>query len=220
VENEYKISFPSRFSTKRHLLLSPDFSIPSLHSLITLITFGRSNHFNPQNIEFKMHTSTIILLALGVASQASTIPAASKCHFALSSFQPSNSSNISSSPAGKTGQAAADAFNSAITGAAKLAVGSSGLDFGKCTPTMDFQAGRAGRKATEFTFQATDSLIATGQQDALNPAIIVNRICDQLTNVCGAAADAKAACLTAKTAPNPAKKNLAKADTFNAALGF
>jgi hypothetical protein len=85
---------------------------------------------------------------------------------------------------------------------------------------MDFQAGRAGRKATEFTFQATDTLIDTGQQDALNPAIIVNRICDQLTNVCGAAADAKAACLTAKAAVNPANKNHATADTFNAALGF
>jgi hypothetical protein len=92
-----------------------------------------------------MHVSTIILLALGVASQASTIPAASKCHFTLSSFQPSNSSNISS-PAGKTGQATADAFNSAIIGAAKLAVGSSGLYFGKCTPMIDFQAGRAGEK--------------------------------------------------------------------------
>jgi hypothetical protein len=68
--------------------------------------------------------------------------ATSKCHFTLSSFQPSNSSNISS-PAGKTGQAAADAFNTAIGGAAKprRAVGSNGLDFGKCTPTMDFQAG-------------------------------------------------------------------------------
>jgi hypothetical protein len=85
---------------------------------------------------------------------------------------------------------------------------------------MDFQAGRAGRKATEFTFQATDTLIATEQQDVLNPAIIMNRICDQLTNVCGAAADAKAACLTAKAAVNPTNNNQATVDTFNAALGF
>jgi hypothetical protein len=85
---------------------------------------------------------------------------------------------------------------------------------------MDFQAGRAGRKATEFIFQATDTLIATGQQDALNPAIIVNSICDQLANVCGAADDANAACLTAKAAVNPANKNQVTADTFNAALRF
>jgi hypothetical protein len=63
-------------------------------------------------------------------------------------------------------------------------------------------------------------LMATGQQDALNPAIVVHRICDQLTNVCEAAADAKAACLTAKAAVNPSNKNQATADTFNAALGF
>lgn len=110
--------------------------------------------------------------------------------------------------------------NGAATAKAKRAVGSTGLDFGDCTPTMDFQAGRAGRKATEFTFQATDTLISTGQQDALNPAIIVNRICDQLTNVCNATADAKAACLTAKAAVDPTAKNQTTADTFNSALGF
>jgi hypothetical protein len=49
------------------------------------------------------------------------------------------------------------------------------------TPTMDFQFGRTGRKATEGTFLPTDALVAKGQQDALNPNIITNRICDQLT---------------------------------------
>jgi hypothetical protein len=71
------------------------------------------------------------------------------------SLVPRLHSSKPSSPAGKTGQAAADAFNTAISGAAKRAVGSTGLDFGKWTLTMGFQAGRAGRKATEFTFQAT-----------------------------------------------------------------
>lgn len=47
-------------------------------------------------------------------------------------------------------------------------------DFGSCTPTMDFQLGRPGRKATEGTFLPTDPAIAKGQQDALNPNIITN----------------------------------------------
>lgn len=61
-------------------------------------------------------------------------------------------------------------------------------NFGTCSPAMDFQLGRAAfnRKATEGTFLPTDPVVAKGQQDALNPNIITNRICDQLTNVCGA----------------------------------
>ncbi len=49
-------------------------------------------------------------------------------------------------------------------------------DFGSCTPTMDFQLGRPGRKANEGTFLPTDPLVAKGQQDALNPNIITNRV--------------------------------------------
>jgi hypothetical protein len=48
----------------------------------------------------------------------------------------------------------------------------------------------------------------------------VNGICDRLTNVCGAAADAKVPCLTAKAAVNLANKNHATTKTFNTALGF
>lgn len=47
-------------------------------------------------------------------------------------------------------------------------------DFGSCTPTMDFQLGRPGRKATEGTFLPTDPAVAKGQEDALNPNIITN----------------------------------------------
>lgn len=57
-----------------------------------------------------------------------------------------------------------------------------GADFGKCTPTIDFQLGRTGRKATEGTFLPTDALVAQGQQDALNPNIITNRVCDQVSS--------------------------------------
>ncbi|KAH7014201.1 uncharacterized protein B0I36DRAFT_338393 [Microdochium trichocladiopsis] len=94
-------------------------------------------------------------------------------------------------------------------------------DFGSCTPTMDFQLGRAGRKATEGTFLPTDAKVAQGQQDALNPNIITNRICDQLTNVCGANAAAKAQCQAAKAQVAAlGTKDASTAAAFNQALGF
>lgn len=93
--------------------------------------------------------------------------------------------------------AAATASAAAIK-APRAAIDLTGADFGSCNPSMDFQLGRTGRKATEGTFLPTDPVVAKGQQDALNPAIITNRICDQLTNVCGANAAAKTACQAAK----------------------
>ncbi|KAI1265857.1 hypothetical protein F5Y18DRAFT_29989 [Xylariaceae sp. FL1019] len=94
-------------------------------------------------------------------------------------------------------------------------------DFGQCTPTMDFQLGRAGRKADEGTFLPTDPLVAEGQQDALNPNIITNRICDQLTNVCDANDAAVAACEAAQaTVEGLGTKDETTADAFNSALGF
>ncbi|POS72472.1 hypothetical protein DHEL01_v209133 [Diaporthe helianthi] len=96
-----------------------------------------------------------------------------------------------------------------------------GADFGKCTPTMDFQFGRARRKATEGTFLPTDPLVAQGQQDALNPGIISNRICDQLTNVCEANQAAKDACQSAKAQiQSLGTKDASTATAFNQALGF
>ncbi len=73
-----------------------------------------------------------------------------------------------------------------------------GLDFGACVPTIKFEAGLDGRKDTEFTFQAIDPLVNKGQEEALNPNIITNRVCDQLTNVCDANQAAKDACDSAK----------------------
>ncbi|KAF4784678.1 hypothetical protein HER10_EVM0011098 [Colletotrichum scovillei] len=94
-------------------------------------------------------------------------------------------------------------------------------DFGKCTPTIDFQLGRAGRKADEGTFLPTDPLVAQGQQDALNPNIIINRVCDQLTNVCEANDAAKTQCLDAKAQILASgDKSEAVAATFNGLLGF
>jgi hypothetical protein len=94
-------------------------------------------------------------------------------------------------------------------------------DFGQCVPTMDFQLGRAGRQPDEGTFLPTDPLVAQGQQDALNPNIITNRICDQLTNVCEANDAAVALCEEAQAQVQAlGTKDATTADAFNAALGF
>ncbi|KAK2614784.1 hypothetical protein N8I77_001586 [Diaporthe amygdali] len=123
----------------------------------------------------------------------------------------SNSNNNNNNGTAATGAAAATGATTSLAGA----------DFGKCTPTMDFQFGRAGRKATEGTFLPTDPLVAKGQQDALNPNIITNRICDQLTNVCEANQAAKDACQSAKaTIQSLGTKDATTADAFNKALGF
>jgi hypothetical protein len=96
-----------------------------------------------------------------------------------------------------------------------------GLDFGICTPTIKFEAGLDGRKDTEFTFQAQDPLVNKGQEEALNPNIITNRICDQLTNVCNANAAAKSACQAAKAQIAAlGTKDASTADAWNTALGF
>jgi hypothetical protein len=63
---------------------------------------------------------------------------------------------------------------------------------------MKFEPDLDGRPFTEFTFQTIDPLVNKGQEEALNPNIITNRICDQLTNVCNANAAAKEACQAAK----------------------
>lgn len=96
-----------------------------------------------------------------------------------------------------------------------------GLDFGLCVPTMKFEAGLNGRKDTEFTFQAIDPLVNKGQQEALNPNIITNRIKDQLTNVCGANAAAKDAAKAAQAQIQAlGTKNADTANTWNELLGF
>ncbi|KAH7419383.1 hypothetical protein BKA64DRAFT_650674 [Cadophora sp. MPI-SDFR-AT-0126] len=96
-----------------------------------------------------------------------------------------------------------------------------GADFGDCTPTIDFQLGRAGRKADEGTFLPTDALVAKGQQDALNPNIITNRVCDQLTNVCNANDAAVSLCEDAQAQVAAlGTKDASTAAAFNAALGF
>ncbi|TGO40902.1 hypothetical protein BHYA_0029g00110 [Botrytis hyacinthi] len=124
---------------------------------------------------------------------------------------PAASSSSSSSPAALTNSTSSSSQASSITG----------LDFGLCVPTIKFEAGLDGRKDTEFTFQAIDPLVNKGQQEALNPNIITNRICDQLANVCNANAAAKTACADAKTKISAlGTKDVTTADAWNTALGF
>lgn len=122
-----------------------------------------------------------------------------------------------------TGAAGAGAVDDAVTGTFDGFVASSiaGLDFGTCTPTIKFEAGLNGRSETEFTFQAIDPVVNKGQQEALNPNIITNRICDQLGNVCGASDAAIAACTSAKADISAlGTRDQATADKWNELLGF
>lgn len=66
-----------------------------------------------------------------------------------------------------------------------------------------------------------DPLAARGQQEALNPNIITNRMCDQLTNVCEANDAAKTACTAAKAQISAlGTRDKSTADAWNSALGF
>lgn len=130
----------------------------------------------------------------------------------------SGSTMVCSAPKSGSG-----AVKNAVTGNFDGFVASTieGLDFGLCVPTMKFEAGLNGRSDTEFTFQAVDPLVNKGQQEALNPNIITNRIHDQLTNVCGANAAAKAAAADAQAKIAAlGTRNADTANTWNELLGF
>lgn len=101
-------------------------------------------------------------------------------------------------------------------------VGRLNLDLGSCTdPTMVLLPGLNGRPQTEFTFIPANSAEFGGQQEALNPNIIANFICDTFTNRCDASEEAKAQCQIAKQAVAAVpERGQAAADAFNAALGF
>ncbi|XXH05409.1 hypothetical protein Hte_011835 [Hypoxylon texense] len=132
-----------------------------------------------------------------------------------------SSAAASTGNASDNASAGAGAVTDAVTGNFPgFQASSLGLDFGTCTPTVKFEESLNGRKAGEFTFQAQDPAVNKGQQEALNPNIIFNRICDQLVNVCGAAADAVAACRSAQADLGSGAKDASTADAWNEALGF
>lgn len=127
--------------------------------------------------------------------------------------------NNANNNANNNGNGTAQAGDAAGNGGAQASAG--GFDFGTCTPTIKFEGGLGGRPATEFTFQATDAVVAKGQQEALNPNIITNRICDQLVNVCNAGASGKAACADAKAQILAlGTRDASTAAKWNSLLGF
>ncbi|KAH8197611.1 hypothetical protein TruAng_008243 [Truncatella angustata] len=140
---------------------------------------------------------------------------------ATSAASATTASSGSAATGAATVAAGAGAVSNAVTGNFDGFVASSlGLDFGTCTPTVKFEESLNGRKAGEFTFQAQDPVVNKGQQEALNPNIIFNRICDQLTNVCGASDDAHTACKNAQATLGGGAKDQTTADAWNTALGF
>ncbi|KAL1630464.1 hypothetical protein SLS56_004864 [Neofusicoccum ribis] len=164
----------------------------------------------------------------GAAASNSTAATAAACANGNANANAAANQNSTAAAAASSnaGDANADAGNAdagaADTNASGVQASSiAGLDFGLCVPTIKFEGGLGGRPATEFTFQAIDALVAKGQQEALNPNIITNRVCDQLTNVCEANDAAKAACLDAKAQVEAlGTRDQTTADAFNDALGF
>ncbi|KAF3057190.1 hypothetical protein GL218_06168 [Daldinia childiae] len=154
-------------------------------------------------------------------SKTTTAAAATSTAASNNNNNNNNSGNNNANNGGATGQAGAGAVTDAVTGNFPgFQASSLGLDFGTCTPTVKFEESLNGRKAGEFTFQAQDPVVNKGQQEALNPNIIFNRICDQLGNVCNAAADAIAACKTAQADLGSGAKDASTANAWNEALGF
>ncbi|KAE9378969.1 hypothetical protein N431DRAFT_460284 [Stipitochalara longipes BDJ] len=104
----------------------------------------------------------------------------------------------------------------------RAAANASASEFGSCNPAISFELGRPGRKATEGTFLPVDPTVAKGQEDALNPNIITNAVCNNLINDCGVAKGSagETACLAAKaTVAALGTKDATTADAFNQALG-
>ncbi|KAG5724694.1 hypothetical protein E4T56_gene3752 [Termitomyces sp. T112] len=97
---------------------------------------------------------------------------------------------------------------------------SSGIgNFGKCSvPKIEFGVGFDGRKETSF--QPVDKT-SYNHGSAQNIIIIIQFICDTLTNSCGADQTAKDTCASAMTAASAAKAGTGfQADAFNAVFGI
>ncbi|CZR55005.1 related to circumsporozoite protein precursor [Phialocephala subalpina] len=162
--------------------------------------------------------SSSVAASTSVAQAASASSSSSASTAASGTCTGSGSTLLCSAPA-----AGAGAVTNAVTGNFDGFVASTNtsLDFGLCVPTMKFEAGLDGRATTAFTFQAIDPLVNKGQEEALNPSIITNRIHDQLTNVCGANQAAKDAAAAAQTMVAAlGTRDNSTADAWNTALGF
>ncbi|PMD31575.1 hypothetical protein L207DRAFT_572774 [Hyaloscypha variabilis F] len=194
-----------------------------------LVANGFSNFTAEDAAGNKVAASTLeVVSAVSIeVAPVSATPVAVNCGAAATTFvtvtkaaQSTAAAAVAQPSAAAASSAARPASSNAVTGVFTGFVASTiaGLDFGLCVPTMKFEPGLDGRSDTEFTFQAQDPLINKGQEEALNPAIIAKKICDQLTNVCNANAAAKAACTTAEGALGG--KVASTASNWNTQLGF
>ncbi|KAJ5041805.1 uncharacterized protein L3040_005371 [Drepanopeziza brunnea f. sp. 'multigermtubi'] len=170
------------------------------------------------------NVASIVSAAVGACAPPTTlVPATRATASTASSASQDAVASSGNATAAEPAPGGAGAVRDAVKGSFGGFVASSiaGNDFGTCTPTIKFEAGLNGRKETEFTFQAIDPVVNKGQQEALNPNIITNRICDQLGNVCGASDAGKAACLSAKaTISALGTRDQTTADRWNELLGF
>lgn len=169
--------------------------------------------------------STVTVTTFIPKDTASTCRPSTVTVTAEATAAPTAEAPVADAPADEAtgGDGAAGGVDNGAAGVAPALIKSTiaGLDFGLCMPTIKFEAGLNGRSEAESTFQAQDPLVNKGQQEALNPNIITNRICDQLTNVCQANAAAKTACLDAKAQILAlGTRDATTADAWNTALGF
>lgn len=156
----------------------------------------------------------------GGATATSTSSAAASSTSAASNNGNNNQNNAGNANAGGAASGKGAVTNAVTGNFPGFQASSLGLDFGTCVPTVKFEESLNGRKAGESTFQAQDPAVNKGQNEALNPNIIFTRVCDQLSNVCGAAKDAVAACKAAQKKLGTGPKDATTADAWNAELGF
>ncbi|KAH8596218.1 hypothetical protein B0O99DRAFT_125700 [Bisporella sp. PMI_857] len=170
-----------------------------------------------------MHTKTLLLAFLAVATaSAASVPLSARQNQNQNQCQNNQNQNDSQNQnQNNQNQNNQNNNNAGQANAGEANADAGAVDFGTCIPTMSFEFGRAGRGADEGTFLPTDAVVAQGQQDALNPNIITNRICDQLTNVCDANEAAVTLCESAQAEIEAlGTRDATTADAFNAALGF
>ncbi|KIW38314.1 uncharacterized protein PV06_09289 [Exophiala oligosperma] len=164
-------------------------------------------------------TGTTGTAAAGDSTAGTGAASTSSAPVATSAAAVACSAAVSATTSAAAAATATTTTTAATTGNASA--GTAGADFGLCKPTMKFEGGLGGRPATEFTFLPIDPLVAQGQQEALNPNIITNRICDQLTNVCKANDAAKSLCRDAQAQIEAlGTRDKTTADTWNTLLGF
>ncbi|ERS97841.1 uncharacterized protein SPSK_03479 [Sporothrix schenckii 1099-18] len=186
-------------------------------SVADVVAANGFTNFSTQAVDGSTGAAAVSVTA-ALVTAASTATASAAATTLVTSVVAASASSVAS--VGAAGAASSTgAAGPVVNGVQQSTI--AGLDFGLCVPTIKFEAGLDGRKATEFTFQAIDPLVNKGQEEALNPNIITKRISDQLTNVCNANQAAKDAAKAAVAQISAlGTKDQSTADAWNTALGF